>query len=134
MITFRVGLVATLLMALVICAGTLIPSAAPLTPPGSNKLHHIVAFAFFAMPMILVSPKYWRQMITYSLLLGVAIELIQPHVNRTGDPADLLADGVGAVIGILVGLASFRVNQIRRGRYEPIYIDRNICSYSNRKR
>ena len=133
MIGFRVGLSATLLVSLAICAGTLTSFSNPNSFIGDDKLHHVIAFTYFVLPMILVSPKYWRAMITYSLIFGGIIELAQPYVNKTGDPMDLLANTAGAIIGIVMGATLFRFNQIRREKYEPIYIDHTIRTYSNRK-
>ncbi len=114
MIGFRVGLSATLLVSLAICAGTLTSFSNSNSFLGDDKLHHVIAFTCFVLPMILVSPKYWRAMITYSLIFGGVIELAQPYVNKTGDPVDLLANTVGTVIGIAMGSALFRFNQISR--------------------
>ena len=133
MIGFRVGLSATLLVSLAICVGTLTSFLHSNHFLGDDKLHHVVAFFCFVLPMILVSPKYWRVMITYSLIFGGLIELIQPYVNKVGDPMDLLANTIGTGLGIVIGSILFRANQIRKEKYEPIYIDRTIQTYSNRK-
>ena len=133
MIGFRVGLSATLLVSLAICAGTLTSFSTSNTFLGDDKLHHVIAFTCFVLPMILVSPKYWRLMTTYSLIFGGMIELVQPYVNKTGDPMDLLANTAGTIIGIVMGSALFRFHQLRKGKYEPIYIDHTIHTYSNRK-
>jgi len=133
MIGFRVGLSATLLVSLAICAGTLTSFSNSNSFLGGDKLHHAIAFTCFVLPMILVSPKYWRAMITYSLIFGGVIELAQPYVNKTGDPMDLLANTVGTVIGIAMGSALFRFNQIKKQKRGPVYIDYSVRPYSNRK-
>jgi hypothetical protein len=94
MISFRVGFTATSIIGMAICIGTLAPSLAMMSPPGGDKLQHLVAFSAFALPMVLVERQYWRLMLTLTLLLGTAIELIQPHINHSGDPMDLLAKQV----------------------------------------
>ena len=116
MIGFRVGLSATLLVSLAICAGTLTSFSNSNSFLGDDKLHHVIAFTCFVLPMILVSPKYWRAMITYSLIFGGIIELAQPYVNKTGDPMDLLANTLGAIIGIVIGccVISFQSNKERK--------------------
>ncbi len=133
MIGFRVGLSATLLVSLAICAGTLTSFSNSNNFVGDDKLHHVIAFTCFVLPMILVSPKYWRAMITYSLIFGGVIELAQPYVNKTGDPMDLLANTAGAIIGTVMGATLFRFHQLRREKYKPIYIDRTIRTYCNHK-
>ncbi len=42
-------------------------------------------------------------------LLGGALELIQPSVNRSCELMDFVADGVGAVIGTTIGLVAAKV-------------------------
>lgn len=42
-------------------------------------------------------------------LIGGALELIQPFVNRSCDLLDFIADGVGAVLGSLIGLLLARL-------------------------
>ena len=133
MIGFRVGLSATLLVSLAICAGTLTSFSSSNSFLGDDKLHHVIAFTCFVLPMILVSPRYWRMMVTYSLIFGGMIELAQPYVNKASDPMDLLANAVGAVIGIVMGSALFRFNQIRKQKWGPVYIDYSVRPYSNRK-
>ena len=133
MIGFRVGLSATLLVSLAICAGTLTSFSNSNSFLGDDKLHHVIAFTCFVLPMILVSPRYWRMMVTYSLIFGGMIELAQPYVNKASDPMDLLANAVGAVIGIVIGSTLFRFNQIRKHKWGPVYIDYSVRPYSNRK-
>ena len=133
MIGFRVGLSATLLVSLAICAGTLTSFSNADSFLGDDKLHHVIAFTCFVLPMILVSPKYWRAMITFSLIFGGVIELAQPYVNKTGEPMDLLANSVGAIIGIVMGAALFRFHQMRKQNREPVYIDYSVRPYSNRR-
>ena len=133
MIGFRVGLSATLLVSLAICAGTLTSFSSSNSFLGDDKLHHVIAFTCFVLPMILVSPRYWRMMVTYSLIFGGMIELAQPYVNKASDPMDLLANAVGAVIGIAMGSTLFRFNQIRKQKWGPVYIDYSVRPYSNRK-
>jgi hypothetical protein len=63
--------------------------------PGSDKVHHLIAYAALMFPTALRKPPYW---VLYGLLFlafsGV-IELVQPYVNRYGEWADMLANATG---------------------------------------
>ena len=72
------------------------------TVPGSDKIHHLVAYALLMFPTTLRKPK--RRML-YGLLYIVfsgVIELIQPYVNRYGEWSDLLANSAGIVCGVIL--------------------------------
>ena len=103
MISRRVGFTVTLLTGITICVGTLTSSLTPLTSFGADKLHHGIAYAAFALPLVLVDRKYWRLMLTVTLILASTIELIQSLVNRSGDPMDLLTNATGGLIGLVLG-------------------------------
>ncbi len=68
--------------------------------PGTDKLHHFIAYALVVFPIAVRRPKFW---LGYALILfaysGV-IEILQPYVNRYGEWLDLLANGAGILIGI----------------------------------
>lgn len=70
--------------------------------PGTDKTHHLVAYAALVFPVALRKPARW-QLIALSLVLysGV-IELIQPYVNRYGEWLDLAANATGVVFGLLL--------------------------------
>ena len=87
--------------------GSLAPAKALPPLAGSDKLWHagsyFVAMAYF-------SQIYWRVsarlLIAAALIaLGVAIEFIQPYVNREFDWFDALANGVGVVAACLLSLS-----------------------------
>lgn len=70
--------------------------------PGSDKTHHLIAYAVLMFPVALRKPKKW-------LLIGVAfiaysgvIELIQPYVNRYAEWLDLAANATGVMCGALI--------------------------------
>jgi VanZ family protein len=48
--------------------------------------------------------RYFRQIATYFFLYGVAMELVQKYLipNRSFDLKDILADGLGCGIGLLI--------------------------------
>ena len=96
------GLAAGLFMAI----GYLSLTPLPVLPdvPGSDKLHHLIAYALLAFFAIL--SRKTRVAVVIALVAVIAygglIELLQPYVNRYGEFGDFLANGVGAVLGALV--------------------------------
>ncbi len=48
--------------------------------------------------------RYFRQIAIYFFLYGIAMELVQKYFipNRSFDLKDILADGLGCVIGLLI--------------------------------
>ncbi len=72
--------------------------------PGSDKLHHLIAYAALSLPIAIRRHKFWLLLLLGCLLWSGAIELIQPYVNRYGEWADLAANFVGLVLGTSLGL------------------------------
>ena len=76
--------------------------------PGADKVHH--ALAFFALSVLLLAlfERCRYAAVCVSLLVfGGAIEVAQhlmPY-GRSAEWADLAADGLGVVLGLLVSLA-----------------------------
>lgn len=104
--SFRLAAALTGLCALAIAYGTLTPvPELPVDPPGSDKLHHFVAFGALVFPLVLVRPRTGWWLVPLAAAYGGAIELIQPHVGRHGEWADALANTAGAVIGAGLGVA-----------------------------
>ena len=97
---------ATGLIALTILAFTLLPAV---TMPKPNwltqvdKLYHTMAFAALIIPAALFDRGAVRRMVIGGLILGAAIEFIQPSVGRDADVMDFLADAAGLVLGLGVG-------------------------------
>ena len=77
--------------------------------PGSDKSHHLIAYAALAYPASLRKPKRWQAIITIFALYSGLIELIQPHVNRYGEWMDFLANMSGLIIGIAL---AFLINKL----------------------
>ena len=77
--------------------------------PGSDKTHHLIAYAALAYPASLRKPKRWQAIITIFALYSGLIELIQPHVNRYGEWMDFLANISGLIIGIAL---AFLINKL----------------------
>jgi len=72
--------------------------------PGSDKLHHFVAYGTMMFVWIIgLAPQTRRQQISLAILfvlMGVAVEFIQGMVSyRTFSWADALANTVGVLLG-----------------------------------
>lgn len=90
-----IALLLTLLLALVLGFLTLVPLNIPKDMPGSDKHHHLIAFAALALPVAALAPRLLWALLPVLALYGVLIEVLQPFVGRSGDPKDALADGLG---------------------------------------
>lgn len=109
------GFVATLGVAAVIGVLTLTP-APSFSAPGSDKLHHVLAFAALAFPLPVVRPRLAPWMFFGVVAYGGLIEIIQPYVGRQAEWADLFADAGGALLGASAGAAIgfWRISRSRR--------------------
>ena len=96
------SLVPTLVLAGLIGVLTLTPIQNPL--PGTDKSHHLVAFAALALPLSFSRPRLAPWVVVAAALYGGAIELIQPLVGRSGEVFDFMADAMGALIGGAAGV------------------------------
>ena len=76
--------------------------------PGADKTHHLIAYAVLSLPVALRRPNRWMFVITFFILYGGLIELIQPYVNRSGEWLDLLANTCGVLCGIML---AFLINK-----------------------
>ena len=74
--------------------------------PGSDKTHHLVAYAALAFPTALRKPKQWQVILIAFALYSGLIELVQPHVNRYWEWLDFLANISGLFIGMMLALAT----------------------------
>jgi VanZ family protein len=70
--------------------------------PGTDKLHHFIAYGLLMLPTALRKPKKWLLIGLVFIMYSGAIELIQPYVNRYGEWLDLLANTGGLACGIIV--------------------------------
>ncbi len=101
----RLAYAASLATALAIAVLTLMPAPSLPNAPGGDKLHHFLAFAALVFPVVAVRPRAGLWMVPGAILFGGAIELIQPHVGRHGEWADVLANATGALIGAALAWA-----------------------------
>lgn len=102
--TAIVSVIVTAILAAVIAALTLGP--VPETgAPGSDKAHHLMAFAALAFPLPAVRPRLAPWVVLGVICYGGFIELIQPSLGRQAELGDLAADAAGAVLGAAAGVA-----------------------------
>ena len=97
----RWSIALTVLIALVLCIATLSPGMPAVGPQGSDKWQHFGGFALLVLPLGYARPGWGVSILIGAALFGGLIELIQPHVGRSAEWADLAADIAGAAAGIL---------------------------------
>lgn len=84
-----------------IAIATLAPAQHLPLVPGSDKLHHLVAYGglMFLATLPERSLPVLLALLVLAIAFGGAVELIQPYINRWGEWADFVANSVGAFIG-----------------------------------
>lgn len=98
----HISVLATVASGAVVAMLTLAPVSAG-DVPGSDKIHHFLAFAALAFPIPFARPRFALPVVLSVIAYGGLIELIQPFVDRSAEWADFLADATGAFIGALAG-------------------------------
>lgn len=93
------GFSASALAALAVSFGSLTPSQSMPVQTWPDKVLHVQGYLAIVLPACLVRAGAWRWMVPAAFVLGAAIELIQPHVGRSGEWADLAANVVGIALG-----------------------------------
>ena len=81
---------------------SLYPHASLPVVPGTDKSHHLIAYAVLVFPTALRKPNRWGLIILFFILCGGLIELIQPYVNRHAEWLDMLANTSGVILGALL--------------------------------
>ncbi len=81
--------------------------------PGTDKTHHLIAYAVLAFPAALRKPNKWIFIIIFFIFYGGLIELIQPYVNRYGEWLDMLANASGVFCGVIL---AHLVNYLSTGK------------------
>jgi VanZ family protein len=72
----------------------------------NDKASHLVGHGLLALYFSgLVTRRSWWKIFLFLLLLGAAIEVAQYLMNagREGDPRDVVANSIGALLGLAVG-------------------------------
>ncbi|WP_146010240.1 VanZ family protein [Acidimangrovimonas sediminis] len=108
----------TIAISLALCAlilfGTLSPHPVLSSRAlGSDKIQHFLGFGSIVAPAGLLRPRLLWFTVPLAVLLGGAVELIQPFVGRDCDIHDFYADCTGIVIAV-VATTSLRF-VLRRG-------------------
>jgi len=102
-----------LIISIIILGGITVLSLIPLNElpetPGSDKIHHLVAYAILAYPTSLRRPKGWQNILIFFAIYGGVIELIQPFVNRHGEWVDLIANTMGLMVGCLITILTIQI-------------------------
>ncbi len=71
--------------------------------PGSDKIHHLIAYAALTICIGFRKPSnYFLIIIFFSIYSGL-IEIIQPYLNRFGEIEDFLFNNFGILIGLVSG-------------------------------
>lgn len=83
--------------------------------PGSDKLHHFIAYASLTFPLLFANAQKWWRVVVPATAYGGAIELIQPYVNRYGEWLDFAANTAGCLLGLLLALAAQKALASWRG-------------------
>ena len=102
----------TLIVTLILTVAMLWPmDQPPPTPEGSDKLVHLAAFAALAFPHARTNRVSLLLIFMGASAFGGLIELIQPTFNRSADLNDWIADILGVMLGIALGLIYRRVRK-----------------------
>ena len=86
--------------------------------PGTDKNHHIIAYAVLMFPTALRRPTSWKSISLFFILYSGLIELVQPYVNRYTECFDMAANITGVVCGLLVGELIIRLGVLQEGGAE----------------
>ena len=92
----------TLFILLVITILSLWPLEELPSIPGTDKTHHLIAYAILMLPTALRKPDRWILLGLFFIAYSGAIELLQPYVNRYGEWLDMLANTAGVVCGLII--------------------------------
>ena len=108
-------LILTIVIATLIGILTLMPAhVLPRGLWGSDKLAHLLAFLALVFPTAVLWPRVSAMVGVLAVAYGGAIEIIQPFTGRSADLADLVADGTGIGLGIILGSSLRRFLTARR--------------------
>ena len=92
----------TLLCFTAITVLSLWPAESLPSVPGTDKTHHLIAYACLVFPAALSKPKHWLLIALLFISWSGIIELVQPYVNRYGEWLDMLANVAGIACGVII--------------------------------
>ena len=94
----------TSLIFIIITFISLYPFQEQTSIPGSDKIHHLIAYSALTIGVGLRRPSnYVLIIILFSFYSGL-IEIIQPYVNRFREIEDFLFNNLGIFIGLTLGI------------------------------
>lgn len=105
----RAAISLTCVLAVLIGILALIPLSVPQGVPGTDKMHHVIAFAALVLPIAALSPRSLIWVLPLVIAYGGLIEIIQPYTGRFGEWKDFQADVIGALLGMFFGLVIHRL-------------------------
>jgi VanZ family protein len=104
----------TLAVTTILNTAILLPlEAPPPAPKGSDSLVHFIAFAALAFPQARTGQFGLIPIIIGPSAFGAIIELIQATFNHSAELGDWIADTLGVIIGIGIGVMYRRVRPQR---------------------
>ena len=72
--------------------------------PGSDKIHHLIAYSALSIGVGLRKPSNYLLIIVFFSFYSGLIEIIQPYVNRFREIEDFLFNNLGIFIGLTLGI------------------------------
>ncbi len=101
---------------LIIVLGSLLTRVEVVGDLGSDKFQHLLVYGALAAFLLSTGPLWMQRVLVVlggCVLLGGAIEIIQPFVGRHGSWLDVAVNAAGAMLGFLIAWLGYRV-MIRR--------------------
>ena len=93
----------TYLIFIIITLLSLYPLRQQPSIPGSDKIHHLIAYSALAIGVGLRRPSNYIFIIIFFSFYSGLIEIIQPYVNRFGEIEDFLINNLGIFVGLTLG-------------------------------
>ena len=91
----------TILLLIIITILSLSPLPKLPDVAGNDKIHHLIAYFFLALPSAVSRPKNYLVLGMCFIAYGGLIEILQPYVNRHSEWMDFLANSTGVVIAFI---------------------------------
>ena len=90
----------TISFAIIITIGSLSPIHVSFGSHDSDKLFHITSYIALSFPAALRASYSYVLILTFLILFGSVIEVLQPYFNRNFELYDILANTLGTFLGI----------------------------------